>query len=96
MSELSKEGQLYLEQMQEWLEEQHRLDQQIERTIDFHLKMAASNQLQLRLHRERVDMGRKEFEQWKAEHGIEETKTKDTIYADGILIKLLSRLDGVR
>jgi hypothetical protein len=70
MSELSKEGQLYLEQMQHWLEEQDILDKQIERSIEHHLKMAESNRKQLKLHRERIQMGKEEFESWKADNGI--------------------------
>lgn len=71
MNELDKEEELYLEQMQEWLEEQDRIENQLKSTIDYHAFMASSNIKQLSLHQERVAIGRKEFEQWKADHGLE-------------------------
>jgi hypothetical protein len=68
---LDQEEQLYLEQMQEWLKEQERIENQLIRAIDDHKYLANSNTLQLTLHRKRVEIGRNEFEQWKTEHGIE-------------------------
>ena len=70
MNELTKEEELYLEQMQEWIEEQEIIEGQLKRTVDHYVFLASSNTKQLSLHQERVAIGRKDFDEWKAEHGI--------------------------
>ncbi|MGG3943383.1 hypothetical protein ABEV54_18310 [Peribacillus psychrosaccharolyticus] len=67
---LTKEEGLYLEQMQEWIEEQEMIKGQLKSTVDHYVFIASSNTKQLSLHQERVGIGRKEFDEWKAENGI--------------------------
>lgn len=43
MNELTKEEELYLEQMQEWIEEQEMIVGQLKRTIDHYVFLASSN-----------------------------------------------------
>lgn len=70
MKGLTKEEELYLKQMQEWMEEQEMIEEQLKRTVDHYVFLASSNTKQLCLHQERVAISRKEFDEWKAEHEI--------------------------
>lgn len=71
MDNPTKEEDLYVEQMNEWLKEQQRLERQLKETIEHHFFLAESNQKQLSLHQERIALARTEYEQWKSDHGID-------------------------
>lgn len=71
MKKLTKEEELYVQQMNLWIEEQDEYGAQLERTAVYYEKMAENNKEQLRLHNERVNMGKAEFEAWKKEHDLD-------------------------
>ncbi|MCY7861118.1 hypothetical protein MOD67_13915 [Bacillus licheniformis] len=66
-----EEELLFISQMENWIKEQDVIEKQIERAIEYHeevseshKKIAELNKLQLKAHRERVERGKKEFEEW--------------------------------
>ncbi|MCP8973147.1 hypothetical protein NMK43_08565 [Bacillus licheniformis] len=74
------EEELCISQMENWIKEQDVLEKQIERAIEYHKevseshkKIAELNKLQLKAHRERIEKGKKEFEEWLKD----QEKTKD-------------------
>lgn len=67
MKHLTKDEELYLNQMELWLEEQQTLDNQLVSAIEYHKKMMELNKKQLSLHRERINIGSEEFTQWKTD-----------------------------
>ena len=71
---MDEDQKLYFKQMSEWIREQEMLEEQLERTVEHHLEVAESNKAQLELHKERVKMGKQEFEEWKKDNNIEGAK----------------------
>jgi hypothetical protein len=67
---LTKDEELYVEQMTEWIKEQERLERQLKETVEHHEFLAESNRKQLSLHQERIVMALKDYGQWKVDHGI--------------------------
>jgi hypothetical protein len=64
------EQQLYAEQMSHWFKEHDLLRQQLKRTILHYEQMAQSNREQLKLHVERVEMARVEYNEWAMKNGL--------------------------
>ena len=69
--EYEKEEELYIEQMKNWFEEQEIIEIQIVRLVESYYNIVESNKKQLALHRERVNMGRLDFENWKIDNKID-------------------------
>jgi hypothetical protein len=69
---LDEEQKLYIQQFKEWLNEQEILQKQIERDIEAKAELIESNEKQLELHIQRVNIGIKEHNKWAEDNGIEE------------------------
>jgi hypothetical protein len=69
---LVEERKLYIQQFKEWLNEQRILQKQIERDIEAKAELIESNEKQLELHIQRVNIGIKEHNKWAEDNGIEE------------------------
>lgn len=65
---MNKESELYVQQMKHWFDEHERIGQQIERAITNYEELAQSNREQLKLHNERTELVRNEFNIWLKEH----------------------------
>ncbi|MEB4856097.1 hypothetical protein [Priestia megaterium] len=69
---LGEEQKLYIQQFKEWLNEQSILQKQIERDIEAKTELIESNEKQLELHIQRINIGIKEHNKWAEDNGIEE------------------------
>jgi hypothetical protein len=69
---LEEEQKLYIQQFKEWLNEQSILQKQIERDIETKAELIESNEKQLELHIQRINIGIKEHNKWAEDNGIEE------------------------
>jgi hypothetical protein len=69
---LEEEQKLYIKQFKEWLNEQTILQKQIERDIETKAELIESNEKQLELHIQRINIGIKEHNKWAEDNGIEE------------------------
>lgn len=72
MSKLTKDEELYVEQMNHWLQEQAMLEKQLKDTIAYHEFLKSSNEKQLALHQERIALARKDYDQWMEDHRLNE------------------------
>lgn len=68
---MDKSTQLYVEEFKEWLNEQNAHAAQLEASIVAAEQKKISNQKQLALHQERINIHIKEFNLWAKEHGVE-------------------------
>lgn len=76
MSMNRSEEDIYISQMESWLTEQEMLEKQLERAItyhqdlsDNHKKISELNEIQLKAHRERIEIAKNEYSEWLKEHG---------------------------
>ena len=69
---LDEEQKLYIQQFKEWLNEQEILQKQIESDIEAKAELIESNEKQLELHIQRINIGIREHNKWAEDNGIEE------------------------
>lgn len=69
---LEEEQKLYIQQFKEWLNEQTILQKQIERDIETKADLIESNEKQLELHIQRINIGIKEHNKWAEDNGVKE------------------------
>jgi hypothetical protein len=55
---------LYIKSMREWVKEQKAREDDLLNCIAVANRIAASNRAQLKLHRERVELGMREYRAW--------------------------------
>ena len=72
---MDKPAELYVEGFNEWLNEQNIHTKELEASIEAAEKIKLSNEKQLSLHKERINIYIQEFNVWAEANGVEPIKS---------------------
>lgn len=68
--QLSKDDEIYIEQLESWVKEQGARERQIKVTIETSSEIVRQNEIQLELCRERTSVALDEYDVWREEKGL--------------------------